>query len=415
MIIWLLQTGEPLHSDQENDRPMRAMNLANELINKGHKVILWSSAFYHQTKTHRTKIYKKIEISESLEVRLIPSSGYKTNISISRLYDHCLLAWNLRKHLKDENQPPEAAFIGYPPIEVAYVMGSWLKKRDVPFLLDVKDQWPNILLESFPRSLKVFARVLLSPYYILAKKAMQNATGICGQSSSFVKWALTFSNKGRSINDFVAPLTTPDNIIGSEEMVNAVNWWSRQGIKRKSGLRIIFVGSFSRVFDFDAIFDSARLMNDQKLDCEFVLCGDGDRDSELRLKAEDHDNVKIISWIDLPKIRALSQISNATIAPYKSTDDFTISVPNKIIDSLILGLPILSPLKGEVASLISKHNVGFTYHNNMDLCDCIRSLIMDSELQKSMSSNAKKLYESEFEFNNVYDGLVRHLESLKIH
>ena len=62
MIIWLLQTGESLHSDQENLRPMRAMNLANELVKAGHRVILWSSAFSHQAKKHRSRVYKENSI-----------------------------------------------------------------------------------------------------------------------------------------------------------------------------------------------------------------------------------------------------------------------------------------------------------------------------------------------------------------
>lgn len=32
LTIWLLQTGEPLHIDARNPRPMRAMNLANALV-----------------------------------------------------------------------------------------------------------------------------------------------------------------------------------------------------------------------------------------------------------------------------------------------------------------------------------------------------------------------------------------------
>ena len=36
MDIWILQTGEPLHSDKGNPRPMRAMNLSNKLVERGH-------------------------------------------------------------------------------------------------------------------------------------------------------------------------------------------------------------------------------------------------------------------------------------------------------------------------------------------------------------------------------------------
>ena len=77
MNIWILQTGEPLHSDGENARPMRAMNLANKLIENGHSVTLWSSAFSHQIKSHRTKTYKKIKISNKLQIRLVPSPDIK--------------------------------------------------------------------------------------------------------------------------------------------------------------------------------------------------------------------------------------------------------------------------------------------------------------------------------------------------
>jgi hypothetical protein len=41
LTVWLLQTGEPLHCDAGQPRPMRAMNLANALVDAGHKVVLW--------------------------------------------------------------------------------------------------------------------------------------------------------------------------------------------------------------------------------------------------------------------------------------------------------------------------------------------------------------------------------------
>lgn len=413
MNIWLFQSGEPLHCDLDDPRPMRAMNLTNKLVARGHKVVLWSSAFYHQSKTHRSRHYKEIIISDSIEIRLIPSSGYTSNISILRFYDHCLLAWNLRSCLNTCDDVPDVAFVGYPPIEAAYLMGGWLRTKQVPFLLDVKDQWPNVLVESVPSPVRFLARILLAPYYVMGERSLRSATGVCAHTAGFLNWALTFSNRSSSDNDFVAPLTSPSDGIKPESMISAQNWWSSQGVVKTSTLRVMFVGSFSRAFDFDAVFSAASVLREQNIACEFILCGDGDRDEELRSISEDHDNVRIFGWIDRPAIKALSLISNAAIAPYKSTHDFTISVPNKIIDSLMLGLPILSPLKGEVATLLSEYNVGFTYCDSSDLSDCISSLIADNELQKSMSDNAKSLYESKFEFDSVYDSLVKHLEHLQ--
>ena len=86
MVVWIFQTGEPLPSDKGSFRPMRAINLSNILSQKKHKVVLWSAAFFHQKKIHRSKVFEKIKISDYLEVRLIPSPGYNKNISLARFY-----------------------------------------------------------------------------------------------------------------------------------------------------------------------------------------------------------------------------------------------------------------------------------------------------------------------------------------
>jgi hypothetical protein len=136
LTIWLLQTGEPLHIDKGNPRPMRAMNLANQLISRGHKVVIWSSNFYHQEKRHRKLDLKPIILSNQLEIRLIPSPGYQRNIGFARLWDHLVLAYKLKKVLATERSVPDVAFIGYPPIEAAFILVSWLSRRSIPNLLD---------------------------------------------------------------------------------------------------------------------------------------------------------------------------------------------------------------------------------------------------------------------------------------
>ena len=73
--IWIFQTGEPLHIDGDNARPMRAMNLSNALVQAGHKVVLWSSAFYHQEKRHRSSIAKSIRVSDNLEIKIDSQQG----------------------------------------------------------------------------------------------------------------------------------------------------------------------------------------------------------------------------------------------------------------------------------------------------------------------------------------------------
>ena len=409
MKIWILQTGEPLHIDNDNPRPMRAMNLSDKLVEAGHSVVLWSSSFNHQKKMHRSVDYKTHVVNNNLEIRLIPSCGYKSHIGIGRLVDHAQMAWNLRQLLKQEKITPDVAFIGYPPIEPAAIMSRWLKKKKIPILLDVKDLWPSIFVDASPAVLKPFVRILFHPYFYFSKRTMRDVSGISTMSYSFLNWCLSFANRVQSKNDKIVRLTTLDLEINTMELSSSRLWWDKIGVKIDTP-KVFFTGTFSTAFDFDQIRIAAETIDD----CQFILCGHGPCLDKTRELMKGLPNVVFPGWIDRFQMESLANMSVATLAPYKNVKNFTLNIPNKIVDSLLLGLPILSPLTGEVESLISNRKVGFTYNNNNPLADCIQSLVDDDKLQKQMSINAKRLYEEEFEFNKVYDGLVDHLQGMVI-
>lgn len=413
MYIWIFQTGEPLHIDKDEPRPMRGINLANALIDKGHIVSLISSSFYHQKKYHRSKEYKKIKINKSLEILLVPSPGYKKNLSIFRLIDHYILASNLKKILNLQNKLPDVAFIGYPPIETSFVLIKWLKQNNIPSLLDIKDQWPQVFVDAFPKFLRFFAFLSFYPYFFLSKKIMRQATGISTISQSFLDWALAFSARSKTKFDIIAPLTSPNyNLLAIHE-AEALNWWSERGISKNKLFKVIFIGSFSKAFDFDVIFETALEFLNKNINCEFILCGDGEVSDYLKNKSKKYKNVKIFDWIDSKKITALAKISSAFIAPYKNKPDFVKSVPNKVINSLKFGLPLLSPLKGEVHDLIKKYEIGLSYNDAKSLGVSLRELMNNKVIYKTYANNSAKLYENKFEFKIVYNQLVKHLESLK--
>lgn len=115
MHVWIWQSGEPVHCDDIGMRPMRAINLANALISRGHSVTLWSSRFNHIN--HEFRNGNSSSVIEGLEIRLIDSPGYQKNLGLIRLFDHLVLAFNLRREIKYESKP-DVAFIGYPQLKL---------------------------------------------------------------------------------------------------------------------------------------------------------------------------------------------------------------------------------------------------------------------------------------------------------
>lgn len=413
MIIWILQTGEPLHCDIGTPRPMRAMNLANVLVSRGHEVVLWSSAFFHQEKRQRCREFQTISINERLTINLVPSRGYSRNIGPGRLLDHAELAINLFKVLNTgQHALPDVAFIGFPPIETAAVMSRWLKVRGVPTMVDAKDQWPTIFVEPLPKWLRPVGKIALLPYFYYAKRTFNDADAFCAMSDGFIEWMCELACRSRRAVDLAVPLTTPRPDVDANSLEIARSWWAKLGVSSGTNRRVCFVGSLSPSFDFSIVRSLAERCINEGIECQFVICGDGGAAQDIRRLMAGLSNVLMPGWIDAPKIAALASCSAASIAPYINNDAFMRSVPNKILDSLANGLPILTTLRGTVEKLVNGEQLGFCGESPGDIFDFLCVLLNDDGFRSKMSQRALSVYEDRFSIDKVYGNLADGLERI---
>lgn len=61
--IWLIQTGEPLPIE-DSVQEMRTKILAQKLIERGHSIVYWGSAFDHFRKTWRVKTDARVDLEK---------------------------------------------------------------------------------------------------------------------------------------------------------------------------------------------------------------------------------------------------------------------------------------------------------------------------------------------------------------
>lgn len=410
--VWILQTGEPIHADLGSPRPMRAMNLANALVSRGHEVTLWTSLFNHQEKNHRPHSRQTITISSKLTIELIPSRGYSKNVGFERLVDHAQLSVNLRIALnRGDVELPKVAFVGYPPIEVAYTMIRWLKRRNIPTVIDVKDLWPQIFVEAFPSFLRPIARFFLTPYFYLGRRAISGATAVTSMTDAFLSELMAFSDRKRSPLDTVLPLS-PKPVFLTQQQEEAVGrQWADRGLDLSHHQRFIFVGSLSRAFHFEPLFLAMSKLQQAYPDVELVICGSGEEAEELKEKFSKIHKAYFPGRIDNESISFLMKRSLATLAPYRNTPNFIKNFPNKIIDSLSYGVPVISGLNGEVQRYIQQYSFGIFCEGTGDSWyAAMSSLVADQALQERMSHAALRVYEKIFSFNMVYDSFVDKLE-----
>lgn len=418
MLIWIFQTGEPIHTDSNGQRPMRAMNLADCLNNAGHNVVIWTSAFFHQEKRHRVNNYDEIVINERLKINLIPSIGYKKNIGVRRLIDHALLSINLKRKLDlFDGELPSLAFVGYPPIEMAYVVGSWCQKKTIPFVLDVKDQWPEIFTRIFPQRFNLIAKAIFYPYFYMGRSIGKKANAISSMTHEFLAWYQNFCGKKNNNEDFVFPLAPLTKRTSQLELELANKFLSEINLVNKGNKTVVFfVGNFMQTaFDFNPVINAAYKAHESKKNWIFLLCGDGEEWATVRKKTVHMPNVIMPGRINRSQIESISGISKIAIAPIKNNSDYLISIPNKIVDYFSVGLPVLTSLNGVVARLINEFNVGYVYddQNEDSLYNHLNILLDESNSTlNEMAKNSLQLYKSHFDGDKVYLNAVLRLEAL---
>lgn len=399
--VWIFQTGEPIHIDKNNMRPMRAINLANYLVQNNCRVTLWSSNFYHQKKTHRFSNFKSIKINSLLTIKLISSPGYKKNISFRRIYDHIILAYNLSKVLKTINEKPDYIIIGYPPIETSYVLINWALRYKVKTIIDVKDQWPENFTTPFPKYLRPLSRLILQPYFFIARYIFNKSNYISTISKGFEEWISSLIKSDLKEKIFLAPLTSPLIEMNKKNYQTTKSWWENHGLFQDKKT-ICFVGSLSRAFDFKPIQSLMQFLSDKNLDINLVICGYGEETPKIKQLMKNHKNVFFPGWINSNQMKVLFDNSTCMLAPYKNYEDFKKSIPNKIYDALAFGLPIVSSLEGNVKDLIDKYKVGVHYKNDEDLCNKVSKLLIDKKFKDKISSNSNNLYNKHYSYDLVY-------------
>jgi glycosyltransferase involved in cell wall biosynthesis len=209
----------------------------------------------------------------------------------------------------------------------------------------------------------------------------------------------------------------PDRRPSDGEIADAERFWSEaHGLSRESGLFVAcFLGAFSRQFELETVLEAARLLDHDDVGAiRLVLCGDGELLEACRLTAKGNRLVILPGWVSWPKMWTLMRMSSVGLAPYRSTDNFTGNVPNKPIEYMSAGLPVISSLSGCLADLIAANECGVTYANRdaAELARTLSDLQSDSERLRRLSQSSRALFRSRYVASEVYGGLCAELERL---
>lgn len=410
MNIWLIQTGEPLPL-KSGVRKMRTALLADKLLERGHEVFWWASAFEHQQKILISDWDRTFPVSGRFKIRVLRGWRYRKNISLARYMDHLIVALKFR--IQSKNVPkPDMIIASMPCHSLAYEVVRYARKNGIPVLVDIRDLWPDIFLDRF-RNMGLYAlgRIVLALDFARLRLLLKNADGLTAVSSGYLKWGLERIRRAQSPFDGVfyhgykPYLKKPKKVTGRLEIPD----WIKHTKNRKV---FVFIGTFGISYELELVLDAAQhFRKSGRTDICFVLAGAGEKFELLSKRASSAENVVLPGWIEKKEIAVLLKVAYVGLVPCRSIEN---TMPNKPFEYLSAGLPIINSLEGVMAELVERHQFGLNYlpGDLNGLCQCIESLAADSALHDKMSQNAAEFFKKHGDADKIYNEYCDHVERL---
>ena len=417
MRVWLITIGEPVPTNGTNMRLLRTAMLAEALVEKGHKVTWWTSSFNHGLKHHRYQADTVVDINSRYRIWFLHAVKYSKNISFRRLLNHLGVGRKFSK-LATKESIPDVVLCSFPPPALCLAATRYCIRQNVPVVLDIRDLWPDFMFTLVPTWARPFASGFLWPMARIVRHACMQATAICGISQSFVEWGVDHADRSLNALDREFPLGYAPNALTDDDKMKAEIFWDEQGIgTRENEFIACYFGMMGDCDDMKIVIEAAKKIQNNSRRLRFVLCGTGDNFKFYKQLAYGCDNVHMPGWVGRAEILTLLKRSSTGLVPiFSHSNDHTLNaVPNKSIEYLSSGLPILSSLKGNLEDLLSTYNCGFTFESgNADqLVSKLFDLYDRHDLWETMSTNASTLFKDKFIANKVFSSMIGYLKEVK--
>jgi glycosyltransferase involved in cell wall biosynthesis len=402
MRIWLATVGEPLPIDGENVRLLRTGQFAEWLAGRGHDVTFFTGTMDHYRRRLRTGTTTTYQISSGYKIVALAGRHYSRTISVARFRNHADVARSFRAAASSFEEP-DVILASYPTEELCRAILDYAEPRGIPVAIDIRDFWPDIFSEVLPPPLRLLAPLAFYPLERAVSRTLARATAVSGMTESALQWALKKAGRNRRECDFWFPFSYTRPL-----EAGAI----RQRSPAEDGLRVCFLGTLSRRSNLEVLIDAFGLLERGGITARLTICGIGELESTLKIRAAGLGNIEFLGWLGAEELQSVMRQSDLGALPY-IRPDFHMSLPNKCIEYLAGGLPVLSCTEGEVCTLIQRRGCGvWTSATPAGIARAIAGLAAEPEQLSVLKANAAAVFDDTFEQNIVFGKALGALEHL---
>lgn len=412
LVVWIVHLGEELPGVDGDVKEYRCQMLGRTLARRGHTVVRIAPRFNHYTKRQRTGP-STLELEPNLLVRLLDARGYSKHVGPRRM----LLHWQCARGILDlaaEEGPPDVIVCGMPTPGVCAAGARLAKLYKTRLIVDIRDLWPDIFLDSVPAIVKPVATMIGRYVRWINRRSFARASALVGISKSYASWGIEVAGAHFSGQSLVIPMGCEELASQLRELPPTVlSRWRRKLQLSGDEIVVVFLGTIGRQFDLKTVVDAAKILsNSDRVRVKFVIAGDGDGLRGVRKLSEGVSTIECVGWLRGQDRLALLRLADIGLAPYSAGSKM--SLPNKPFEYMAAGLPVLSSLPGELAAIIEVSRCGGSYaaSDPQSLVDAVLRLIRNGGELEASSRRSTELYVERYHPSSIYGRFAELIEDV---
>ena len=385
----------------------RHHELARSLVQRGHQVTIIASPISYLTGAKRSD-QKRFIVRSQLEpgLTLLRCNTYH---ALHRSFTHRVLSFigfMVSSFIAGLGvRQVDLVWGTTPPIFQAVT--AWLLSRlkGVPFLLEVRDLWPEFAIQV--GVLRNRSLVRLSEW--LERFLYRHADRVVVNSPGFVAHV---TQRGARQVDVVPNGADPDMFDPAD---------SGQDFRKEYGLQgkyiVLYAGAHGMSNDLGVALQAAALLKDQA-EIQLVLLGDGKEKPALQEQAQymGLQNVHFIPALPKQGMSAALAAADACLAILKAVEAYKTTYPNKVFDYMAAGRPVLLAIDGVMRQVVEQAGCGVFCEpgDALALAEAIRRLAADQELGRRMGLAGRSYVAAHFNRHHLAEKLALLMEEMQV-
>jgi colanic acid biosynthesis glycosyl transferase WcaI len=371
----------------------RAAELAQHWAEAGHDVSVLTGFPNHPTgvvpeewrpRLHRLTYHEKVGNVDVFRTWLWPLPNRKAHERMRNYASFCISA-----ALRGLTIPRSDVVIATSPQLLVALAGWWLAfARNLPFVFEVRDLWPESLTAVGVGSEDSLLHHTLAR---IAGFLYERSDRIVVVTPAFREyliehWHVPAEKIAVVENGVETAMFAPSPEASSEAL--------RRELGAQGKFLVCYVGTMGMAHGLETLLDAAAQLQQEAPAVLFLLVGEGAEKARIKALAQAR-NLKNILFLDQQpreKISAFISASDACLVLLKKTDVFKTVIPTKMLEFMSCARPVILGVDGQARAIVEDAGAGLVIEpeNSAALCHAIHQLAANRELGADLGRKGRE-------------------------